>query len=104
MQANPDKFQAISIGRKTHEKNLSFMLQGNKIDCEDEVKLLGVTFDFKLTFNSHVSHICKKASQQLTVLKRIGNNFLFPHASHLEVRSTNLLHHISVNANHTWWC
>jgi hypothetical protein len=38
MQANPDKFQAISIGRKTHEKNLSFMLQGNKIDCEDEVK------------------------------------------------------------------
>jgi hypothetical protein len=50
------------------------MLQRNKIDCEDEVKLLGVTFDFKLTFNSHVSHICKKASQQLNVLKRIGNN------------------------------
>jgi hypothetical protein len=25
MQANPDKFQAISIGRKTHEKNLSFL-------------------------------------------------------------------------------
>ena len=50
------------------------MLQGNKIDCEDEVKLLGVTFDFKLTFNSHVSHICKKAFQQLNVLKRIGNN------------------------------
>jgi hypothetical protein len=46
------------------------MLQGNKIDCEDEVKPLGVTFDFKLTFNSHVSHICKKASQQLNVLKR----------------------------------
>jgi hypothetical protein len=46
------------------------MLQGNKIDCEDEVKLLGVTFDFKLTFNSHVSHICKKVSQQLNVLKR----------------------------------
>ena len=50
------------------------MLQGNKIDCEDEVKLLGVTFDFKLTFNSHVSHICKKASQQLNVLIHIGNN------------------------------
>ena len=50
------------------------MLQGNNIDCEDEVKLLGVTFDFKLTFNSHASHICKKASRQLNVLKRIGNN------------------------------
>ena len=27
MQANPDNFQAISIGRKTHEKKLCFMLQ-----------------------------------------------------------------------------
>jgi hypothetical protein len=52
------------------------MLQGNKIDCEDEVKLLGVTFDFKLTFNSHVSHICKKASQQLNVLKRTKISFI----------------------------
>jgi hypothetical protein len=33
-----------------------------------------LTFDFKLTFNSHVSHICKKESQQLNVLKRIENN------------------------------
>jgi hypothetical protein len=40
MQANPDKFQAISIGRKTHEKNFSFMLQGNKIDCEVSVNHL----------------------------------------------------------------
>jgi hypothetical protein len=52
MQANPDKFQAISIGRKTHEQKLSFMLQGNKIDCEDEVKLLGVTFDFSCIFSN----------------------------------------------------
>jgi hypothetical protein len=37
------------VGNLPHEKTLSFMLQGNKIDCEDEVKLLGVTFDFKLT-------------------------------------------------------
>ena len=34
-----------------------FYATRNKIDCEDEVKHLGVTFDFKLTFNSHISHI-----------------------------------------------
>jgi hypothetical protein len=44
----------------------------NKIKCEKEVKLLGVTIDFLLKFNSHISNICKKASRQLNVLKRLG--------------------------------
>jgi hypothetical protein len=48
------------------------MLQGNKIDCEDEVKLLGVTFDFKLTFNSHVSHICKKGRSPFLTKSKIS--------------------------------
>ena len=72
MQANPDKFQAIAIGKKTHDANISFNLNDNIIKCDDEVKLLGVTFDFMLNFKSHVSNICKKASRQLNVLKRIG--------------------------------
>jgi hypothetical protein len=45
---------------------------GNKIKCEKEVKLLGVAIDFELKFNSHISNICKKASRQLNVLKRLG--------------------------------
>ena len=44
------------------------------INCDTEVKLLGVTIDFKLKFDIHVSNICKKASRQLEILKRIGNN------------------------------
>ena len=35
-------------------------------------KLLGVTIDFELKFNSHIANICKKASRQLNVLKRVG--------------------------------
>ena len=42
--------------------------------CDEEVKLLGVTFDFMLNFNSHISSICKKASMQLNILKRIGGH------------------------------
>jgi hypothetical protein len=38
MQANPEKFQAISVGRKTHDKNVMFNLNGINISCEDEVK------------------------------------------------------------------
>ena len=71
MQVNPDKFQAIAVGKKTRDENISFNLNGN-IKYDDEVKILGVTFDFMLNFNYHISNICKKASQQLNVLKRIG--------------------------------
>ena len=46
----------------------------NIIHCEDHVKLLGVTIDLKLSFDLHISNVCKKASRQLNVLKRIGRN------------------------------
>jgi len=42
--------------------------------CDDEVKLLGVTIDFKLNFNSYIANICKKAARQLNVLKWIGKH------------------------------
>jgi hypothetical protein len=38
MKANPDKFQAIAIGKKTKSQNLSFNLNGNKIACEDNLQ------------------------------------------------------------------
>ena len=34
--------------------------------------VIGNNIDFMLNFNDHISEICKKASQQLAVLKRIG--------------------------------
>ena len=72
MKAKPDKFQAIAIGKKTKSQNLSFNLSGNKIVCEDNVKLLGVTIDSDLNFDNHISEMCKKTSRQLNILKRIG--------------------------------
>ena len=74
MQANPEKFQAMSLGKKTHDLNISFKFNDVNIKCEDEVVLLGVTLDFNLNFNSHISSMCRKASRQLNVMKRIGHN------------------------------
>ena len=31
--------------------------------CEDSVKLLGVTIDYMLNFDFHISGICKKKQQ-----------------------------------------
>jgi hypothetical protein len=43
MQTHTDKFQAIAVGKKIHDENISFNLDGNIIKCDVEVKLLGVT-------------------------------------------------------------
>ena len=72
MQANPEKFQGIAIGKKSHDAITSLKLNDTPIVFEDEVKLLGVTIDFQLNFNTHISNICKKASRQLNCLKRLG--------------------------------
>ena len=61
-------------GEKTKVEDITFNLDNNIIKCEESVKLLGVTIDFQLNFNVQVSNICKKASKQLNVLKRIGKH------------------------------
>ena len=57
MKANPDKFQAIAVGKRTKDENITFSLDNNIIHCEDHVNLLGVTIDFKLSFDLHISSV-----------------------------------------------
>jgi hypothetical protein len=40
------KVQAIAIGKQANSLNLTFDLGGTVLECEKEVKLLGVTIDF----------------------------------------------------------
>ena len=70
MQAYPDKFQAIAVGRKTKKKNPVFNIAQSSIEREDIVKLLGIDIDFTLNFDAHLRTICKKAAQQLNILKK----------------------------------
>ena len=41
------------------------------IECEEIVKLLGIDIYYQLKFDKHINNLCRKASQQLAVLKRI---------------------------------
>ena len=43
MKANPDKFQAICVGKRTFGAIISFQLGNTKLTCEDKVSRLGVT-------------------------------------------------------------
>ena len=51
MKANPEKFQATAVAQQTRNENIIFNLENNVINCEESVKLLGVTIDFQLNFD-----------------------------------------------------
>ena len=74
MQANPDKFQAIAVGKRTHDKQPVFNIGNINITCDDSVKLLRVDLDFSPKFDLHISNLCRKAAQQINIMKRLGKH------------------------------
>ena len=73
MIANPDKFQAIVL-TKTYHNTAGIRLEFSRktILSSNEIDLLGITIDTKLSFDSHITKICCKASRQLNALKRLS--------------------------------
>ena len=72
MIANPEKFHAILLRKnRTNTSGEQININGKMIKSEQTVKLLGVTLDYKLDFDPHISNLCKKAATQLNVLKRL---------------------------------
>ena len=70
MVANPAKFRIMFLGKKVDTK---FHLNVNgKIVLEDEqVRLMGVTIDNNLNFNSHIKENCGKVHQKTSALSRL---------------------------------
>ena len=74
LQANPNKFQFIihSPNNALYDSMLSI---NNNVQLKPvaEVKLLGVTFDSKLTFTKHINNLCIKAGRHINALSRLSN-------------------------------
>ena len=69
LKQTPDKFHLLlSDDEDYHIRVGNFNIQNSKSE-----KLLGIIFDNGLTFNSHISKICSKASQKLHALSRVSN-------------------------------
>ena len=71
MQANSGKFQVIAAGERTFEKNLVLKISDTEIKCEEVIQLIGIDINYKLSIDQHISYLCRKADQQLNVLKRL---------------------------------
>ena len=67
MKANADK---LLVAR---ERDVAVKVGEFDVKYSREEKLLGVKIDSKLSFESHVSFLCKKASHKLHALARVVN-------------------------------
>ena len=78
MIANPDKFQSIIISKdKINNSNIEVKVGDKVINCQENVKLLGLTIDHNLNFDKHVSNLYKSASAQLNAIFRLKNLLSF---------------------------
>ena len=66
-----DKCHLMIFGGKSTEATVT--IGNSKINESDYEKLLGVTFDKKLSFKKHVEDLYKKANQKLHALARLSN-------------------------------
>ena len=70
LKANPDKFGLLL---SDPNEKLSIKIDNSNIINALCQKLLGITFDSKLTFKTHVSNLCIKASNKLHALSRVSH-------------------------------
>ena len=71
MKLNEEKCHLMIFGNKSKD---SLVAIGESTIKESKYeKLLGVTFDKKLSFTKHVQDLCKKAHQKLHALARLSN-------------------------------
>ena len=83
------------MDKRGHGECERFTIQNHNVKCEDSVKLLGVTIDYMLNFDLHISEICKKAAKQINVLGRLGQ--------YLTTETKLLIYKSFVRSNFGYW-
>ena len=68
---NTNKCHLRILGRSSHQK-VKVNVGDSIITNSEEEKLLGVVIDKRLSFETHISKLCKKADNKLSALARIS--------------------------------
>ena len=68
---NVGKWHFMCRGKNT--ENETFIFKDTTMKNSKEEKIQGVIIDNRLTFNSHIRELCKKASQKILALSKISN-------------------------------
>ena len=83
----------MSLGPSNCQKDLHIVIGDAEIDQKSEITLLGVTLDDQLTYSSHISKVCRKASCQTGVLLRLRN--LIPTSAKLHIVNFAIIPHLT---------
>ena len=70
MEFNPAKCQLLRVTLKRKPVEATYTVHGQALEAVDAAKYLGVTIDSKLSFNSHIDSVCKKANGTRAFLNR----------------------------------
>ena len=83
----------MSLERRNWHKDLHIVINDTVIDQKPGIMLFGVTRDDQLSFSSHVSNVCRKASSQTGVLLRLRN--LVPTSAKLHIVKFAVIPHLT---------
>ena len=69
----PTKCKTLLISRKRNPTRLDIHFGNTKLTEVDELEILGVTVDKKLTWTKHITNITARAGQKLGALRRTAH-------------------------------
>ena len=77
MKLNPSKTQCMIVGRsRTHlPLHPELFINGTILSDSDSFKILGLTFDKKLTYEKHIRNIASSVSQKVGILRKCFRMF-----------------------------
>ena len=79
MKMNPEKCHVIILGNTKINDDFTVQIGNASITPESEVTLLGITLDNKLDLTqSHISKVCKGATNKINALLRIAKHLTMP--------------------------
>src|SRR6218665_1077679 len=67
-----DKTLAILFSKEKHKSNFKIQINNKQIELGDSAKFLGIYFDRKLTWKSHIDYTVTKANKRLNLLKAVS--------------------------------
>ena len=93
LQVNVQKYQSMVLGAESEANNINLDINGVNIEQLKSIKLFGVFLDSELNFNEHISSVCRKASQQIGVLRRLRK--IIPTHAKLQLYKAVILPHLT---------
>ena len=91
MKTNPSKFKFMIMSSENIKTQILPIIDDVCLQSQTDVKVLGITVDYRLTFIKHI-HICTlKAARQLNALSRISK--------YMDAKSKCFLYHSFIASN-----